>query len=34
MAVRRDHERYAITPLFVSVTPGMALTDHDHQSAE
>jgi hypothetical protein len=28
-AVDRDGDQYAITPLFVSVTPGMVLTDHD-----
>jgi hypothetical protein len=31
VAVHRDGESYAITPLFVSVTPGMVLTDHDNQ---
>lgn len=29
VAVGRDGASYTITPLFVSVTPGMALTDHD-----
>jgi hypothetical protein len=29
VTVNRDGEDYAITPLFVSLTPGMALTDHD-----
>jgi hypothetical protein len=29
VAVNRDGEDYAITPLFVSVTDAMTLTDHD-----
>jgi len=29
VAVNRDGEDYTITPLFVAVTPGMVLTDHD-----
>ena len=29
VAVNRDGEDYPITPLFVAVTPGMVLTDHD-----
>jgi hypothetical protein len=29
VAVNRDGEDYVITPLFVSVTPGMGLADHD-----
>lgn len=29
VAVNRDGEDYTITPLFVSVTDGMTLTDHD-----
>jgi hypothetical protein len=29
VAVNRDGEEYCITPLFVSVTKGMVLTDHD-----
>ena len=32
-AVNRDGEQYAMTPLFVSVTPGMVLTDHDGVAA-
>ena len=32
-AVNRDGDGYAITPLFVSVTPSLTLTDHDGQSA-
>jgi hypothetical protein len=29
VAVNRDGKDYKITPLFVAVTPGMVLTDHD-----
>lgn len=29
VTVNEDGPGYVITPLFVSVTPGMALTDHD-----
>jgi hypothetical protein len=29
MAVNRDGDDYAITPLFVSITPSITLTDHD-----
>jgi hypothetical protein len=29
VAVKRDGDDYAVTPLFVSVTPGMTLTDHE-----
>jgi hypothetical protein len=29
VAVNRDGEDYTILPLFVAVTPGMILTDHD-----
>lgn len=29
VAINRDGDDYVITPLFVSVTPGMALADHD-----
>jgi hypothetical protein len=29
VAVNRDGEEYTIVPLFVAVTPGMVLTDHD-----
>jgi len=32
-AVNRDGDGYTITPLFVSVTPSLTLTDHDGQSA-
>jgi hypothetical protein len=31
VAVNRDGDGYAITPLFVSVTPSLTLTDHDVQ---
>ena len=31
VAVNRDGDGYAITPLFVSVTPSLTLTDHDGQ---
>ena len=33
VAVNRDGDGYAITPLFVSVTPSLTLTDHDGQPA-
>ena len=33
VAVNRDGDNYAITPLFVSVTPSLILTDHDGQPA-
>jgi len=33
VAVNRDGDGYAITPLFVSVAPSLTLTDHDGQSA-
>ena len=33
VAVNRDGDEYAITPLFVSVTPPLTLTDHDGQFA-
>jgi hypothetical protein len=33
IAVNQDGDGYAITPLFVSVTPSLTLTDHDGQSA-
>ena len=33
VAVNQDGGEYAITPLFVSVTPSLTLTDHDGQSA-
>jgi hypothetical protein len=29
VAINRDGEEYTISPLFVALTPGMALTDHD-----
>ena len=29
VAVNRDGEEYTITPLFVSVTPSLQMTDHD-----
>jgi hypothetical protein len=29
VAVNRDGEDYNISPLFVALTPGMVLTDHD-----
>ena len=29
VAVNREGEEYLIRPLFVAVTPGMVLTDHD-----
>jgi hypothetical protein len=31
VAVNRNGEEYTIVPLFVAVTPGMVLTDHDGQ---
>ena len=33
VAVNRDGDGYAITPLFVSVTPSITLTDHDGKPA-
>jgi hypothetical protein len=33
VAVNQDGDGYAITPLFVSVTPSLTLTDHDGQPA-
>lgn len=33
VAVNEEGGEYKITPLFVSVTPDMALTDHDGTSA-
>jgi hypothetical protein len=33
VAVNRDGDSYAITPLFVSITPSITLTDHDGQPA-
>lgn len=29
VAIDRDDDEYLITPLFVSITPAMTLTDHD-----
>lgn len=29
VSVNRDGEEYIISPLFVALTPGMTLTDHD-----
>jgi hypothetical protein len=29
VAVNRDGDNYTISPLFVALTPGMILTDHD-----
>jgi hypothetical protein len=33
VAVNRDGDGYAITPLFVSVAPSLTLTDRDGQPA-
>ena len=33
VAVNRDGEEYRLTPMFVSVTGGMVLTDHDGVAA-
>jgi hypothetical protein len=33
VAVNEDGGNYAITPLFVSITPALILTDHDGQPA-
>jgi hypothetical protein len=33
VAVNEDGGNYAITPLFVSVTPALILTDHDGRAA-
>jgi hypothetical protein len=33
VAVNRDGDSYAVTPLFVSMTPSLTLTDHDGQPA-
>jgi hypothetical protein len=33
VAVSQDSDNYAITPLFVSVTPSLTLTDHDGHPA-
>lgn len=34
VAVNRDGEEYVITPLFVSVTASLQLTDHDRRPCE
>jgi hypothetical protein len=34
VAVNRDGEEYTISPLFVALTPGMVLTDHDGRPCE
>jgi hypothetical protein len=34
VAVNRDGEDYTISPLFVTLTPGMVLTDHDDSPCE
>ena len=33
VAINNDGDSYAITPLFVSVTPSITLTDHDGEPA-
>jgi hypothetical protein len=33
VAVNKDGDNYAVTPLFVTVTPSLTLTDHDGQPA-
>jgi hypothetical protein len=33
VAVNKEGDNYTITPLFVSVTPSLTLTDHDGQPA-
>ena len=33
VAVNRDGDSYAITPLFVSITPSITLTDHNGEPA-
>jgi hypothetical protein len=33
VAVNRDGDGYTITPLFVSITPSLVLTDHDGRNA-
>jgi hypothetical protein len=33
VAINQDGDGYAITPLFVSVTPSLTLTDRDGRSA-
>lgn len=34
VAVNHDGDGFAVTPLFVSLTPGMAITDHDGTEPE
>jgi len=34
VAINRDGEEYIIAPLFVALTPGMVLTDHDGRPCE
>lgn len=34
VAVNRNGEDYTIRPLFVAITPGMVLTDHDGRPCE
>ena len=34
VAVNRNGEDYTILPLFVAITPGMVLTDHDGRPCE
>jgi hypothetical protein len=34
VSVDRDGEEYTISPLFVAITPGMVLTDHDGRPCE
>jgi hypothetical protein len=34
VSVNRDGEDYTIRPLFVALTPGMVLTDHDGRPCE
>jgi len=34
VTVNRDGGEYIIRPLFVAITPGMALTDHDGRPCE
>jgi hypothetical protein len=33
VSVNEDGGNYAITPLFVSITPSLSLTDHDGRAA-
>jgi hypothetical protein len=34
VAINRDGEEYIISPIFVALTPGMTLTDHDGHPCE